>query len=447
VKERLEALIALEIALLVSLCSPNPDICLDSIRCLGYLCDEAEYGNDDEDPQLTEITYICNLPIYFDLASEGSVFLGRKAQQKRIRKYLRMMTQPTPGNLAAWEEGYKRWKALMKHIRHLDNNTLDMTNSKSPVLAKEQHFLRKRLDLDEDKPTEWQNYTGFLASLGVCCLTDDTELATMDNGERFSNMTMYNVANTNTSNRRLSSPSEPSRMIDRFMAETTDLLVSDNVFIRESVKDSLGNDLSTALYAILFHHLTSMTTKLFANEKPITGKTNTLFVEQAILVLKLILDRLVDPNDCLMNIEFGSFILQFTRYVDVLSDNYVTLRVKIKLCTLVETCLSKKEQIVIGNETRLRNKLLGVLRDWTSNDTQAAISASQNDTLRRDLDQACLKTMVQLLHRLPLQPLEPVRTTDALQTKSKLFYGYFDFFLRVLARCGHPEVMCQLFVN
>lgn len=34
------------------------------------------------------------------------------AQQKRIRKLLRLMKVATPGNLAAWEEAYKRWKNL-----------------------------------------------------------------------------------------------------------------------------------------------------------------------------------------------------------------------------------------------------------------------------------------------------------------------------------------------
>ncbi|CAO3592087.1 unnamed protein product [Absidia cylindrospora] len=435
VRERLQASISLEIALLVSLCSPNPDICSDSIRCLGYLCDEAEFGNDDEDPQLTEITYICNLPIYFDLASEDGVFLGRKAQQKRIRKYLRMMTQPTPGNLAAWEEVYKRWKALTKYIRQLDDIGLDQNNTPKSTA------IRKRTDMDDEKPTEWQNYTGFLASLGVCCLADDGEHASMDNEDQLSDMSLYNptTANSNSS-RRLSSPNEPGRMVDRFMAEMTDLLVSDNVFIREGVKDALGNDLSPTLYAILFRHLTSMTAKLFVDDEPINGMTNTLFVEQAALVLKLILDRLVDPTDYLMNFEFGAFVHQFTRYVDALPNGFVTLRIKINICNLVETCLSKKEQIVIGNETQLRNKLLGIIKGWTSaSSTDTPPTISQNDKLQRDLDQACIKAMVQLLHRLPLQPLEPVRTTDAFQVKSKLFYGYFEFFLKLLARCGQPE--------
>ncbi|KAI8097774.1 uncharacterized protein BX664DRAFT_356981 [Halteromyces radiatus] len=441
VRERLQASISLEIALLVCFCSPNPDICSDSIRCLGLLCDETEFGNDGEDPQLTEITYICNLPIYFDLASEDSVFLGRKAQQKRIRKYLRMMNRPTPGNLAAWEEVYKRWKGLMKHIRQLDDINSDFnSNSKSLQSGNKDRSMRKRTEIDDEKPTEWQNYTGFLASLGICCLANEDTSTGYDTGR-----SSYSDESTVHSNGPIhsSSPSEPYRMVDRFMAEMTELLVSDNVFIREGAKDALGNDLSPTLYANLFRHLMSMTGKLFMDNEPVGGTTNILFVEQAALVLKLILERLVDPSDCLMNIEFGAFVLHFTRYVDALPDTYVNLRVKINICNLVEACLFKKEQIVIGNETRLRNQILTIIKGWTSDsmttDVANMMSQQQNDKLQRDLDQACLRAMVQLLHQLPLQPLEPVRTTDAFQVKSRLFYGYFEFFLKLLSRCGQTE--------
>ncbi len=41
------------------------------------------------------------------------------AQQKRIRKLLRLMKVPTPGNLAAWEEAYKRWKMLTGIVARL----------------------------------------------------------------------------------------------------------------------------------------------------------------------------------------------------------------------------------------------------------------------------------------------------------------------------------------
>ena len=48
------------------------------------------------------------------------------AQQKRIRKLLRLMKVATPGNLAAWEEAYKRWKNLTGIIaRPIDEQAIE----------------------------------------------------------------------------------------------------------------------------------------------------------------------------------------------------------------------------------------------------------------------------------------------------------------------------------
>lgn len=54
------------------------------------------------------------------------------------------------------------------------------------------------------------------------------------------------------------------------------------------------------------------------------------------------------------------------------------------------------------------------------------------------MDQACLKTIVELLAQLPLQPNET--TQDLSQDKSKMFYKYFSFFIRLLNRCRILEV-------
>ena len=71
---------------------------------------------------------------------------------------------------------------------------------------------------------------------------------------------------------------------------------------------------------------------------------------------------------------------------------------------------------------------------------------SKNAKLSRDLDLEAMKAMVALLSGLPLQPA----TNDALvsvpnsestaEVKSRLFYKYFSFFLKVLQKCKLLEV-------
>ncbi|OAD65239.1 hypothetical protein PHYBLDRAFT_85899, partial [Phycomyces blakesleeanus NRRL 1555(-)] len=432
IRERLQAFVALEIALLVSLCSSDRHICSYAIRCLGYLCIEGELTMEEEEPQLNQITLLCNLPIYTDLADEDKVFIGRKAQQKSIRKYMRMITRHTPGNLAAWEEAWKRWKVLTQTVSRFSEDGSEASN--------------------ERKHVEWQNYTGFLAALGGCCLATDSDYGNDPAGRTRS------LEQSQMNARRISAPSEPSILADKFMKDMVDLLVSENVFIREGVKDTLGNDLSPALYAILFRYLEDAMAKCFdSTGEAICGAQSTLFVEQAVLVLKMILDRLAEPGDSLLNIDFSTLIHQFAKYLNKVPSNYVVLRIKIKICHLVEALMAKKEQIVIRTEIKLRNRLLEIIVEWTSDFSLVGFflkqkgrskpegyigleDVLQNDKLNRDLDHACLKAIVGLLHQLPLQPSENGRQGDPSQLKSRLFYKYFSFFLKLLNRYRLSEI-------
>ena len=63
----------------------------------------------------------------------------------------------------------------------------------------------------------------------------------------------------------------------------------------------------------------------------------------------------------------------------------------------------------------------------------------QVERLQKDLDQACLKSIVSLLQQLPLQPSEAVRPADISQIKSKLFLKYFSFFRKLLDRYKQTE--------
>jgi neurofibromin 1 len=63
----------------------------------------------------------------------------------------------------------------------------------------------------------------------------------------------------------------------------------------------------------------------------------------------------------------------------------------------------------------------------------------QMDRLQKDLDHACLRAIVGLLHKLPLQPSEAIRPVDISQIKSKLFLKYFGFFRKLLDTLKQTE--------
>ncbi|KAL1920332.1 uncharacterized protein VTP21DRAFT_1478 [Calcarisporiella thermophila] len=446
IPERLASTVALEIALLVLLCSPDNQICSMTLSCFGHLCTEASLTEELDDTQRSQLTIVENFNVYSELARVGGPVTGRRALQKKIRRLLRQMTRPTPGNLAAWEEAWKRWRVLTQSlVRSLDDIKEEGLESPSSSTPKKPAFYEKlrgqtiprypsssglpsRDAIDEDKASEWQNYTGFLAALSECCVA------------------VANPPSPRTSNydgRRLGgSPHDSGQMVEKFVQEMVDLLVSDNVFVREVSKETLGSDLPPALYNLLFGYFESAISVFFdPDSEAVHSERSTLFVDQAISVMKLILDQLRDPAEHVFIVDVGSLVLNFARYLHRLSHSQPTvIRTKIKMCQLCEMLILKKECVTLNQEVTLRNRLLEIVVEWTSDfsksDGQPNVQeVLQQERLYRDLDLACLKAIVVLLQKLPLIPTNNEGESDNSQAKSKLFYKYFSLFVKLLNRC------------
>ncbi|KAL0094126.1 hypothetical protein F4703DRAFT_1816773 [Phycomyces blakesleeanus] len=447
VRDRLHASIALEVSLLVLLCSADTDICSAAIACFGHICIEAHITDGMDDPQQTSLTVAENLPIYIELTSNTGIVTGRKSQQKQIRRLLRMMSHYAPGNISAWEEAWKRWKNLTPSIlRPSEEPKEDMSEVTRKTTqawhdklrnTRQQNTISSRSEnLEDDRSSEWQNYAGFLAALGGICLMGGA-LPSSAQSPR------HHEADP----RRSSTQSESAAMADRFVMDMVDLLLCDNVILREWVKEILGTDLSPALYPMLFRHLETVLAKCFGPDgDPTCSPRYTLFVEQAISVLKFVLDRMEESADTLFTVDFSQLISQYAKYLNKLGSSQAALKIKIKFCQLCEVLMAKKEKVTLRQEFKLRNKLLEIIVEWTSDfslkvDVNSHYSSfEQGEKLHRDLDLACLKTIVNLLHQLPLQPSEPVHETGASQVKSRMFYKYFTFFLKLLNRCRISEI-------
>ncbi|KAI8066538.1 hypothetical protein BC940DRAFT_368136 [Gongronella butleri] len=468
VRDRLQASIGLEVALLVLLCSADADICSGAIACLGHLCVEANITEVADDPRQAALTIVENLPIYVELTSNTGIVAGRKSQQKRIRRLLRMMTHHAPGNLAAWEEAHKRWKYMTATIVRPHEDIKDdapdlvvskkgsqawhdkLRNANRPAINSSSNnssissVSRAAADgntIDDDRSTEWQNYAGFLASLGgICLMADALPSSPSSPGPR-----SFSDINSTGHHSHLSSPSESAVMVEKFIMDMVELLFCDNVIVREWVMDILGTDLSPALYPIMFRHLENVLSKCFGPDgDPICSPRFTLFVEQAISVLKLVLDRMEENVDSLFTVDFGGLIDQYAKYLNKLGSSHLALKMKSRFCHLCEVMMLKKDRINIRQEFKLRNKLLEIIVEWTSDfslnpDTLTNVAGDRGDKFHRDLDLACLKTIVGLLQQLPLQPSDSSHETDSTQIKSRIFYKYFSFFLKLLNRCRLSE--------
>lgn len=380
-RERLQASIGLEVALLVLLCSSDIEICSSSITCFGHICTETQLTDSVEDPHQAILMVVENLPIYQELSSNNGIVTGRKSQQKQIRRLLRMMTHYAPGNLAAWEEVYKRWKymipAMMKPHDESKDDIQESLNTvkrggqawhdklRNPNANRQTHTFNRvdSSNFDDDKSSEWQNYAGFLAALGGICLMADTIPTTPTSPA----MPRGGYNTDNSAFRRISAPTESSAMVNKFVIDMVDLLLCDNIIVREWVKEILGTDLSPALYPMLFRYMETVLAKYFGPDgDPICSGRNTLFVEQAISVLKLVLDRMEGSPENLLTVDFSSLINQYAKYLNKLGSGQSALKIKIKFCQLTEVLMVKKDKVTLRQEFRLRNKLLEIIVEWTS---------------------------------------------------------------------------------
>ncbi|KAF9922254.1 Ras GTPase activating protein ira2 [Linnemannia zychae] len=439
IPKRFATSVALEIALLILLCAPDQDICTMAVNCISLLCEETVITQEVINPSAGQLSLLENIDVYMELSAPSAVVAGRISQQKRLRKIIRQISQPTPGNLGAWEEAYRRWKnitvfwtkdeiAFYENMDPFEKNKNTKRSTALPVPPKGGFVI----DLSDSRNAEWQHFTGFLAALAGASLPSNTAPKANATGENFRRSSV-NETKTAQGN------------VERYMLDMVQLLVNEQVFVRDVVKQTLGTELSPALYPVLFKQLIYVVSRFFdSHGEPICTDQYTMFVDQAISVLKLVLDRMSSPSDAIFSFDFGALVLYFARYLHRLGHSLNGLRVKIKMCQLCETLMQKKEYISLRQEIRLRNKMVEVMIEWTSDYSLPTEMPSyvedkddpaNNGRLYRDLDLACMKSIVSLLYQLPLQPYETTHDTDMTQIRSAIFYRYFNFFLKLLNRC------------
>ncbi|KAJ3039290.1 Ras GTPase activating protein ira2 [Rhizophlyctis rosea] len=572
VPDRFAASVAMEVALLVFLCSADTGISATAARCLGCLVEEAEitgeagsnvyeskgvhvgphgsgYGSDstsfmtgttiqDQSSEMPPqspvalsadvmLPVVENIGIYRELqamfgSTAATVVTGQKAQQKRIRKVLRNVRVPTAGNMGAWEEVYRRWRGLSQAVTTRGTAgggakpADDMEDKEKKFKMKPPHGDKEQGSFLEDTG-EWQNYTGFLCALGGVCL-EASELALIRNGSldvtsmnRRASSNFQNVAvaaaalvgsdgmdpgyagpNQNAwtgvvGQQLMSAFSHARATVERFVGELVELMVCDNVVVREAVKEFLGGEIGGGLHVILFGHFEQIVSHFFdASGEAFCTDRNTLFVENTISVLKLTLDRFsndssprhrrdVDhhhgsPADAVTaafggaaaNIDFSSLVLTFIQYLNRLETQQghaaVAMRIKVRLCQLVEVVIAKKDLLGLRQEVRFRNKVVEAFLEWNSEFSMKTSDSnipddpayvSQSTKLHRDLDVASMKAMMVLLSGLPLLPdlpsqkeaAESEKVDVSNEAKSRLFYKYLSFFLKVLQKCRVLETV------
>ncbi|KAI9326596.1 hypothetical protein DFJ73DRAFT_766700 [Zopfochytrium polystomum] len=491
IAERTSAVTLLEKTLLILLCSPDADVTTSVVTCIGLLAEEFDIadGSSLSGPQMeiqaagvntegnaggsagasnnqllrrtrsemwtdgssSPLSIAPNIHVYRELKvvlTGSNRIAGQKAMQKKIRKILRKTTHPSPGNIAAWEEVYRRWRILCSSMLSPNKGSGGMGGMGGS----------SNMDIFEDKGDR-QNFTGFLCAMGAMSLhlplasDGPTRNATIGRGGR-------DIGGSGSGSHD-GQPPKRSEVADLFISELVTLMTCDNVAIREYVKEFLGNELSTALLDLLIIYCENIVTN-FLNPEAANHERITFFVESFISVLKMILERsdddVVTEQEFLSmsgSVDFGTLILTFVHYLGRLDTNLallpVILKIRIKICQLLEVMVAKKEVVSIRQDIRFRNRMVDVLLEWNSENIPTPKNSmgedllAMNEKLIGDLDLAIMKALVLLLRNLPLQPTTEVRSqansgedVDLNDTtneqKGKLFYKNLSFFLKVLQR-------------
>ncbi|KAI1341677.1 GTPase [Xylariaceae sp. FL0016] len=409
IPERTRVAIKCETVLLLSICSPDIETCQLVTSCIGLWNEECLILESASEAAKIATTQPRNTEIYSEVASRGFRFTGMMAFQKRTRALLRRIAYPSRGILDAWEAAFDKWIHLSKDV------------STTPVD-----------NLDDRSFSEWRNLSGFLASLGGICTAEQA----------------YNILEEPAISGlgwidRLASEHHEEPLLHRFLRLSTQLLACSNVRVRETMRDVLSTEISAILYQPLFKALESELEVLFTGALEASGKGQDgeiIFAEQAASLLKTLVERLETPSElgAASSVDFSALGLSFAKFLDGVVENMASLRVKIKICQLVESVTRKKEHLNLRDDVRKRNQLLEYIFSWIARPRSPQSGNNGNrgpdeaTRLQKDLDKSCLRCLAELTYRLPLQPGDGQGDAGTSELKSQMFHTYFNRFLSLL---------------
>lgn len=377
--------------------------------------------NDASETTKLSTSLLRNGDVFQELASRAFRFTGLVAFQKRSRGLLKRLHYPSPGILNAWERAFDKWLYLSKDVSAAAADTVS-----------------------ERTLVEWRNHSGFLASLGGIC-TSDQAMALEEP-----------AASSQRWIDKLSSESQEEALLDRYLRLSIQLLACGNVRVRETMRDVLSSEVAPSLFQPLFKALEAELDVLFtgALEPIVKGQDNEIiFAEQAASLLKALVEKLDTPSDlgAASSVHLGTLTLNFTKFLDGVPDTESSLRVKIKVCQLCEAVTKRKEHLNLRDDVRIRNQLLEYIFSWIARPRSPRVDAAgfgpgrsdDGGRVQRDLDKACLRCLAELTYRLPLQPSEGQTDANTSELKSQMFHQYFNRFLSLLnleaAEMGRTE--------
>jgi hypothetical protein len=179
---------------------------------------------------------------------------------------------------------------------------------------------------------------------------------------------------------------------------------------------------------------------------------------QLISVLKSLVENAQMPPDEALSTDLGSILHVLVQFISRFSDP-VSYRIRVKFCALCESICERTDTLNVRKDDLSRNCIVDVVMDWfqdpltvcpCSSRSRVVAHISQNNDpeaiqFQYELNIASLRTVVRLLERLKLQPIDnkPSDGDDSGHAVSRLFIRYSHVLLRALDIC-RPETLVSI---
>ncbi|KIY51663.1 hypothetical protein FISHEDRAFT_36865 [Fistulina hepatica ATCC 64428] len=394
-RARVPAFAMLEMAFLVGLSASDSSIshiASKGLRALAHL--ERQLDQREQERLQQDI-------IYEQLGDPNVVIFGRIGHQKRIRKLIRLIARPCALHIAVWEECYWRWRELSESIVEA-YSTAGHDPAQLDMLLKDKRF-------------QWKTLSLFLAAMGGACVGDNGSLDPNSFSEF--KMLMPDVLMPD----KLRVLQDPGPLVQQFIVDLSEMLLSEDVLFRDAARDALGADLNPRLYSMLLRHLDSVVQEIISTRKAgEVGETLPIFLDQFIAVLKLLVESMSKSD--FMAVDISSTVLSLGTLISRFGE-LMSPRVKMKFCSLCDSLWGRTDLRVMKKDNDARNMLVHLICDWFPDDNVRQLP---------HLNLACLRTIVKLLEHLPLRVPD---TGGAGDNNAHVIARQFQRYLQMLLRC------------